>query len=177
MFRVIATALAPLLNRVEGRLGHAPFAAITYSSSYRSTGSSAAFLNPSRVASLALPHQQKSKNQHRSRRTCATSGAFQRHPLRRHCTTGEGRRTAGKVRMLSNTDGSTQEVGMSSVATSADAEHGEQGQWGGLNIDDARGALRSLFGHDDFRDGQVWQWYTVCGIPRLHLSMVLPFSA
>lgn len=70
------------------------------------------------------------------RRSC-TSPAVGYYPV--VAADGGGRRSATTVRSFS-TDGS----GAAAAAGSP-----------GLGVEDARQALKTLFGHDDFRDGQV----------------------
>lgn len=140
--RVVATALTPLLDRVEcfalfkafiPRLGN-PLSCSShmYHPSHRPAGRS----DTTRTASASngiriLPPVRRL---HRSLQTLATAAAGHSDIGRVHGAPSVFRRSAST------------EVGGEVVPTE---------QHEGLTIKDARHALRSLFGHDDFRDGQV----------------------
>ncbi|CAM9230720.1 unnamed protein product, partial [Hapterophycus canaliculatus] len=126
----IMVTLLPLLARVEGKI------VTTFTRT-----NPAAFLH---LSSKFPPHSRGASSRSSNRRNTATgiSGTDSVFPRRRSRTF---RHTGGGAHAVGVRTRSTDGVSLAS-SRGVSAE--------GLTMDDARDALKSLFGHEDFRDGQ-----------------------
>lgn len=171
---MMATALSPLINHADGRL------AVAFQGAATRYLNSAAFLNL---------HHQRSHHQRTSHGSSAAAtkldGIFQRRWKVGSPSTVVARERRG---MVARRDFSGQvgtgtrmsgglETGEACTRSSQQQENVE-----GLSMDSAKEALRSLFGHDDFRDGQVSQQRRallplVGVVPRKRFLLLLLFTA
>lgn len=126
--RMVATALVPLLSQTEGGLV------------WR-----AAYVTPPPNLAAYRRHAHGARRRENHRGAATSGGIFQGGSRQSHANVG-GNRGRGKGAVAETRAFSTLNEGPPSQ-TGCDT--------GGLSMEDARQALRSLFGHADFRDGQV----------------------
>lgn len=150
--RAVLTTLVPILNRTRGSL--AAFASAENSPHHHRNSNPAAFFTLGRF-SLMESSTSSSRRQHGSNgngkgkasaRSSSSSVPQRRLHKRSLDAASEGGSGAGR-RVFSTLKRPATQLGAGAA--------GAAGEAAGLTMDDAREALRSLFGHDDFRDGQV----------------------
>lgn len=166
--RAVLTTLIPILNHTRGSL-----AACISENIPHHRSNPAAFLTA--VRHFSSSSCSSSRRHHGSisvkGEASARSSVPLRPSLRRPLGYGNSaleRGSAAGCRTFSTPKRPATQLG--AEATTAAASAGDRGA--GLTMDDAREALTSLFGHDDFRDGQVRcraaiaNWCTVLALVR-----------
>ena len=155
--RAVLTTLIPILNRTTGSL--AAFRSENIPRHHRSNPAAFFTLQPFSLmeSSSSSSSSSSSRRQHGNSgkgKAHASSSISQRQSLKRSLDSGGGyapdRGSAAGGRAFSTQKRPATQRGAEAAAATAAGDRGE-----GLTMDDARQALRSLFGHDDFRNGQV----------------------
>lgn len=146
----VLTTLIPILNHTRGSL--AAFVAPENFPHHHRKGNPAAFFTLRRFSleSSSSSRGQQGSND-KGKASANSSNVPQRRSHKRSLHGSPERGSAAGGRMFSILKRPATQLG----ATAAGAAAGSGDGGTGLTMDDAREALRSLFGHDDFRDGQV----------------------
>ena len=135
---IVSTALVPLLSCVDGKLAWQQQLSLIF----ERAGSSAAFSKPRRHHLDRQPGPR--------RRSCGGSIFLRKQLEGCHWYSSKGRSWGTNsvyMPLRESPSGGPSTERLVSPTT----------QEGRLTIEQARGVLRTLFGHDDFRDGQVSQ--------------------
>lgn len=141
--RVMVAAFSPLINRADSRL------AVAFQGAATRCINSAAFLN---LHHQRLHHQRTSRGG--SAAATKLEGLFQRRRKVGASSTIARDRVVVARREFSGKVGTGMSMAGGLEAGEA-CTRSSQEDMEGLSMDNAKEALRSLFGHDEFRDGQV----------------------
>lgn len=149
--RAVLTTLIPILNRTRGSLA----AFTTENTPHHRSNPAAFFTAVRRLSLMESSSSSSSRRQHGSSsgkgKASTGSSVPQRRSQKRSLDNGDNALVTGSA--AGGRAFSTQKRPATQLGAATDADAGDR--QAGLTMDDAREALRSLFGHDDFRDGQV----------------------